>query len=64
VIAEGVETQAQLDFLAARDCHCFQGYWVSRPLPVAEFDRFLAASPQRQQPAVAESSLVPLVPAE
>ncbi len=64
VIAEGVGTQAQLDFLAARDCHCFQGYWVSRPLPVAEFERFLAASPQRQQPALAEPSLAPLVPAE
>ena len=45
VIAEGVETQAQLDFLAARDCHCFQGYWLSRPLPVAEFEQFLATSP-------------------
>ena len=43
VIAEGVETQAQLDFLAARDCHCFQGYWVSRPLAVPEFERLLAA---------------------
>jgi EAL domain-containing protein (putative c-di-GMP-specific phosphodiesterase class I) len=64
VIAEGVETQAQLEFLAARDCHCFQGYWVSRPLPLAEFDRFLAASLQGRQPAVAEPLLATLVPAE
>ena len=43
VVAEGVGTQAQLDFLTARDCHCFQGYFVSRPIPAAEFERFLEA---------------------
>jgi EAL domain-containing protein (putative c-di-GMP-specific phosphodiesterase class I) len=43
VVAEGVGTQAQLDFLTARDCHCFQGYFVSRPIPADEFERFLAA---------------------
>ena len=43
VIAEGVETQAQLDFLSERDCHCFQGYWVSRPLAVAEFEQLLTS---------------------
>ena len=40
VIAEGVSTQAQLDFLAARGCHCFQGYWVSEALPPREFVEF------------------------
>jgi len=43
VVAEGVGTQAQLDFLAARDCHCYQGYWASRPLPTKEFERFVRA---------------------
>jgi diguanylate cyclase (GGDEF)-like protein/PAS domain S-box-containing protein len=46
VVAEGVESEAQRDFLAARDCHCFQGYWVSRPLTVADFEGFLA-TPRR-----------------
>ena len=41
VVAEGVETQMQLEFLSTRGCHCFQGYWVSRPLPVADFERFV-----------------------
>ncbi|MEO8303325.1 MAG: PAS domain-containing protein [Betaproteobacteria bacterium] len=41
VVAEGVGTQAQLEFLAARGCHCFQGYWMSRPLPAAEFECFI-----------------------
>src|SRR5437763_8855506 len=29
VIAEGVGTLAQFEFLDARGCHCFQGFWVS-----------------------------------
>lgn len=38
VIAEGVETVAQLDFLLQLGCIAFQGYMFSRPLPVAEFE--------------------------
>jgi EAL domain-containing protein (putative c-di-GMP-specific phosphodiesterase class I) len=33
VIAEGVETQAQADFLKAKDCHALQGFLFSKPLP-------------------------------
>lgn len=36
VIAEGVETEAQLDFLRAHRCDELQGYYASRPLPPAE----------------------------
>jgi EAL domain-containing protein (putative c-di-GMP-specific phosphodiesterase class I) len=35
VIAEGVELQAQADFLAHLGCHAYQGYWFSRPLALA-----------------------------
>ncbi|MBU3990356.1 MAG: GGDEF domain-containing phosphodiesterase, partial [Gammaproteobacteria bacterium] len=42
VIAEGVETEAQRDFLANSGCHAYQGYFFSRPLPIDEFERFLA----------------------
>ncbi len=38
VIAEGVETVAQRDFLARIGCHAFQGYLFSRPLPVDAFE--------------------------
>ncbi len=42
VIAEGVETEAQRDFLAARGCNHLQGYLFDRPLPAGEFARRLA----------------------
>ena len=38
VIAEGVETDAQRDFLANLGCHTYQGYLFSKPLPVADFE--------------------------
>ncbi len=36
VVAEGVETEAQLAFLRARNCEFVQGYLISRPLPAEE----------------------------
>ena len=41
VIAEGVETEAQRDFLASSGCGVYQGYLFSRPLPLDEFERFV-----------------------
>lgn len=37
VIAEGVETEAQRDFLAQQGCHAYQGYLYSEPAPVGDF---------------------------
>ena len=42
VVAEGVETAAQRDFLSNHGCLEFQGFLFSAPLPRAEFDRLLA----------------------
>ena len=39
-IAEGVETAAQRDFLAMHGCHSYQGYFFSRPLPLADFEAY------------------------
>ena len=41
VIAEGVETIAQLAFLREHACDRLQGYLFSRPIPPAHFDGFL-----------------------
>jgi diguanylate cyclase (GGDEF)-like protein len=42
VMAEGVETLSQLDFLRNNDCDKLQGFLFSRPLPVDSFDRYMA----------------------
>ena len=36
VVAEGVETQGQLDILRRADCPCIQGFGLARPMPVAD----------------------------
>ena len=41
VIAEGVETEGQRDFLASHGCLAYQGYYFSRPLPIAGFEAYL-----------------------
>jgi len=41
VIAEGVETEEQRDFLARLGCHLFQGFLFSRPVPLEEFQMLL-----------------------
>lgn len=34
IVAEGVETQAQADFLAEEGCDCYQGFFFARPMPL------------------------------
>lgn len=50
VIAEGVETASQRDFLVNAGCNCYQGYFFSRPLPLEGFESF-AQKLQRQDEA-------------
>jgi diguanylate cyclase (GGDEF)-like protein len=53
VVAEGVETQAQRDFLQAHDCNLMQGYLLSPPVPADVFEKkFLSLA----APAVAAES--------
>ncbi|MBL8533851.1 MAG: EAL domain-containing protein [Betaproteobacteria bacterium] len=48
VVAEGVETSSQLEFLKAHGCEYVQGYLISRPVPAAEI------------PAIAARTVFPL----
>jgi len=41
VVAEGVETEEQLQFLADQQCEEAQGFLISRPLAIADFARWL-----------------------
>jgi diguanylate cyclase (GGDEF)-like protein len=53
VVAEGVETQAQLDFLRAHDCDEMQGYLFARPMSADDCARAMAEGrrlPERQRP--------------
>ncbi len=44
VIAEGVETEEQREFLARLGCHAYQGYLFSRPVPPGEFEALLPSA--------------------
>ncbi|WP_237045645.1 GGDEF and EAL domain-containing protein [Aquipseudomonas alcaligenes] len=43
VVAEGVETQAQMDFLKLQRCDEIQGYLISPPVPAEQFAELLRA---------------------
>jgi diguanylate cyclase (GGDEF)-like protein/PAS domain S-box-containing protein len=47
VVAEGVETDAQLKFLAAEGCDAIQGYLVGRPMPIEDYAKVVGRKPAR-----------------
>ncbi len=55
VIAEGVETQGQLNYLKSQGCDEIQGYFLSKPVPAGEFERLLTEQRhiQVQEPGAA-----------
>ena len=44
VVAEGIETRPQLDFLASQGCDLYQGYYFARPMPMEDLLKFLESS--------------------
>jgi diguanylate cyclase (GGDEF)-like protein/PAS domain S-box-containing protein len=56
VVAEGVETPAQLDYLRRAGCPAFQGYLFARPMPVADWPDWLARRASRDAEAAAPGS--------
>jgi diguanylate cyclase len=49
VVAEGVETEAQRDFLLTRQCHIMQGFLLGRPMPGAGITRLLQEGAGRSE---------------
>jgi diguanylate cyclase (GGDEF)-like protein len=47
VVAEGVETRAQADFLVAHQCDCMQGYLFARPMPLPALLDFVGGEAAR-----------------
>ena len=64
VIAEGVETEAELDFLKQHQCDIMQGYLFSRPEPAPIIESMLVADQGlfAQPPAAAPARVIPFVP--
>ena len=50
VVAEGVETPEQLDLLRGFGCDQVQGYFISKPLPLADLVEYLTFGAQQQVP--------------
>jgi len=57
VVAEGVETERQLDFLRGTGCDQYQGFLFSKPVPAPEFEALFLHAERRLQPAVAARPL-------
>jgi diguanylate cyclase (GGDEF)-like protein/PAS domain S-box-containing protein len=53
VVAEGVETKAQLDFLSAEACSEVQGFLVGRPLPIEDYAEIVGRAPASEKSAAA-----------
>jgi len=63
VVAEGVEDEDQLTFLEIQGCDIAQGYFISKPMPVAIFLAWLRKWPQGAYYEEPSENVVPLPPA-
>jgi diguanylate cyclase (GGDEF)-like protein len=56
VIAEGVETEEQLEHLTELGCHAFQGYLFGQPMPVDDFELMLPVFRNLHSPSSAQAN--------
>jgi EAL domain-containing protein (putative c-di-GMP-specific phosphodiesterase class I) len=59
VVAEGVETQAQRDFLAALGCTTMQGFLLARPMPGTAITEFMRGAQSRRASAAVQREEAP-----
>jgi diguanylate cyclase (GGDEF)-like protein/PAS domain S-box-containing protein len=50
IVAEGVETQEQLSFLADQGCDAVQGYFIGRPLPITQYSGLIGRDGKVMEP--------------
>ncbi|WP_116473832.1 putative bifunctional diguanylate cyclase/phosphodiesterase [Zobellella maritima] len=61
VVAEGVETEAQLTFLRQLHCHSIQGYFVSKPKSAEQIEELLRSAKQGCLPGLLPAPALPVV---
>lgn len=49
VIAEGVETREQADYLKTIGCYYIQGYYYARPMPAADYEALFSGAPREPE---------------
>ena len=54
VIAEGVETMEDVEMIRAAGCQMVQGYYYAKPMPVADFEKYLETYPYGNMKAIIE----------
>ena len=59
VIAEGVETEAQVAFLKKNGCQAFQGYLFGKPMPIEQFNAWLKQDTVFDEAANTQQQLSP-----
>ena len=47
IVAEGIETREQVDFLATQNCDLIQGFYFSKPIPVTDFEKLAYKKPEK-----------------
>ena len=50
IVAEGVETQEQLAFLASESCDQVQGYFIGKPPPIQQYAELVGRNPDPWSP--------------
>lgn len=52
VVAEGVETEEDMQLVKAAGCQLVQGYYYAKPMSVPEFEKFVGARPYGNMKAI------------